>query len=69
MRDKVADLSADDPDLSEKFDAILNRAMQDANVEPEKAVKVHDALDQVMFWAFAAGLGALLAFAIRNLPF
>lgn len=57
------------PDLSDRVDQVLERAMTDASLEPTKAVKVHDALNQVVFWTFAAGLGALIAFATKNLPF
>ncbi len=69
LREKVGELSMDDEDLSDKFDAILNQTFEAAQVEPMKAIKIHDALNQVMFWSFTFGLGGLLFFAIRNLPF
>jgi hypothetical protein len=69
LRTKVGDLSLDDEDLGDKFDAILEEAFTGANALPEKAVKVHNALNQVMFWAFTLGLGGLLVFAVLNLPF
>jgi len=56
-------------DLSDRFDAILRAALEEAGEEPQKAVKVHDALTQGMFWAFAFGIVALLLFALKNLPF
>ena len=69
LRKKIGDLSLDDGDLGDKFDAVLEEAFAGANVLPEKAVKVHNVLNQVMFWAFTLGLGGLLLFAVRNLPF
>jgi hypothetical protein len=69
MRSKVAALSLDDPQLPKKFDEILAQSMQDAGIEPEKSIKIHDALNQVMFWSLTLGLASLIAFAIRNRPF
>lgn len=40
-----------------------------AEREPATAVTVVDWLTRISFWAFAGGVGALVAFAIRNLPF
>ena len=57
------------PDFGDRVDQILEKAMNDANLEPTKAIKVHGGLTQLVFWTFAAGLGALIAFAIKNLPF
>jgi hypothetical protein len=56
-------------DLSGRFDAILTTSLEEAAIEPQKAVKVHDALTQGMVWSFAFGIVALLLFALRNLPF
>jgi hypothetical protein len=56
------------PDFPDRVDKILEAAMNDANVEPGKAIKVHGALNQVVFWTFAGGLAGLVAFAIKNLP-
>jgi hypothetical protein len=68
MRTRVMGLSSNDPQLSEKFDAVLDDEMRAANVDPAKGVRVHDVLNHVMFWSFALGLAALLVFALRNSP-
>lgn len=51
------------------YEKLLVDAFTEAEREPSKAVKVHQALNQLVFWSFAGGIIALVVFAIRNLPF
>jgi hypothetical protein len=57
------------PDLSERFDALLAAALEEAAQEPRKAIRIHDKLGIWMFYSFALALIALVLFAIVNLPF
>jgi hypothetical protein len=52
-----------------KAEAVIAHALDAANVEPAKAVKVHDGLIIASAWTFILGLACLVAFAVRNLPF
>ena len=58
-----------DQDWGNKAEAAVIQALDAANVEPAKAIKVHDALIISSGWAFIFGLVFLVTFAIRNLPF
>lgn len=58
-----------DADWGDKADAAIVQAFDAANVEPEKAMKVHDRLIISSGWSFIFGLVFLVIFAIRNLPF
>ena len=58
-----------DQQWEDKAEAAMIQAFDAANVEPMKAIKIHDALMSISAWSFIFGLTFLVTFAIRNLSF
>ncbi len=52
-----------------KFDQIIARAVDEAADLPIQSSQAFAITGVAMFWSFTLGLGALLGFAIANLPF
>jgi len=57
------------PDYADRFDKALESVLGKAAEEPGRALGVYIKLNGASSYSFAAGTLALLAFAIRNLPF
>lgn len=58
-----------DPQWAGKAEALIAAAFEKAGADPGKAIKVYDGLLIASAWSFIFGLGFLVTFAIRNLPF
>lgn len=56
-------------DYGRRFDAVLTKINDEVRVGPDRALRIYGVLGQVCTYAFMGGMVALLAFAIRNLPF
>jgi hypothetical protein len=67
IRDQLWALTPDD--RAERFDEILQGALEKANEYPSESFRYFERLTAIMYFAFAFGLVALLCFATRNLPF
>jgi hypothetical protein len=62
----IADL--EDPQAREtQAEAMIEAHYQGSLAEPLKALKVHNVLNQLMYWSFVAGMGTLIGYAIGNL--
>lgn len=67
---RAAAIQSQDADKPvEYFLVELERIVRELSAKPLRAIRLHDVLSAVMYWSYAAGLGCLLTFAIRNLPF
>jgi uncharacterized integral membrane protein len=56
-------------DYGKQFEAAVGKINDEVREGPDRALRVYNRLSEVCLYAFAAGMAALLAFAIRNLPF
>jgi len=68
IRSKLWELNANDPDFPNKFDGILENALEKAHEKSNKAIKLVDRLSYAMFTTFALGIIFLATFAIVNIP-